>query len=680
MKKSVVSVALLLLLSGGVSHLKAQSLSNAVAQYNEFVRTFTASGESLTAYNALYLSYEQYMGVLNGSNAAEKSQAQVGLKNIFPYLNQAAYYYTGQRNNARAEQFVEAYIDVSMHEAMQSEGLTIGADYATFAWMAATNNYNARKYAKAITYLQAYINSGEAKRRSDAYNYMAKAYVYLNDVPHAQYVLEQGLVLYPDNLALLTTIINTLGEHKTDDTALQKYVTQAMRFKPNDEGLINIQAQLYERTAQYAQAATTYIRLRQLKPQSLEVARHLALNYYNAGVVYAKRASTESGKEARQSKQMACDYFTQAANVLNEVLHNDPLAINYAYALANAYAYVGDTERLQAITSKIQALGYSPTTIGGSDMQLMDFNAASKRPNLVAAAPPTPTPAAQPPVQNAFKAPTPVAQAAVAPPKQTLSDVDTDIPVNPVDNANTFAIIIANEKYTRVAEVPNAEHDGNVFAEYCHKVLGIPNDNIRKHLNVTFGALLDAVEDMKAIAAAKHGQCNFIVYYAGHGVPDEKSKSAYILPVDADGRQMRVCYSLASFYAELAAMQANCVTVFLDACFSGATRDEKKMLMSARSVAIAVDDDEVDGNLVVFSAATSDQSALAYDEQQHGMFTYYLLKKLKETRGNVTLQDLGDYVRDEVTLQARLKNHKNQTPTVTPGLSLGDKWKNYKLK
>ena len=677
MKKSVISVTLLLLLSGGVSHLKAQSLSNAVAQYNEFVNAFTTSGESLTAYNALYWAYEQYMGVLNSNNAAEKSQAKVGLKNIFPYLNQAAYYYTSQRNNAKTEQFVEAYIDVSMHEAMQSEGLTVGADYATFAWMAATNNYNARKYAKAITYLPAYINSGEATRRSDAYNYMAKAYVYLNDVAHAQYVLEQGLVLYPDNLALLTTIINTLGEHKTDDTALQKYVTQAMRFKPNDEGLINIQAQLYERTAQYAQAAATYTRLRQLKPQSLEVARHLALNYYNAGVVYAKQASTESGKEARQAKQVASDYFTQAANVLSEVLHNDPLAINYAYALANAYAYVGDTERLQAITAKIQALGYSSTTIGGSDMQLMDFNAASKRPNLVAAAP---APTGQSSVQNTFKAPAPVAQTATVPKPTMLSDVDTDIPINPTDNVNTFAIIIANEKYTRVAEVPNAENDGNMFAEYCHKVLGIPSDNIRKHLNVTFGGLLDAVEDMKAIAAAKHGQCNFIVYYAGHGVPDEKSKSAYILPVDADGRQLRVCYSLASFYAELAAMQANCVTVFLDACFSGATRDEKKMLMSARSVAIAVDDDEVAGNLVVFSAATSDQSALAYDEQKHGMFTYYLLKKLKETRGDVTLHELGNYVRDEVTLQARLKNHKSQTPTVTSGLSLGDKWKNYKLK
>lgn len=261
-----------------------------------------------------------------------------------------------------------------------------------------------------------------------------------------------------------------------------------------------------------------------------------------------------------------------------------------------------------------------------------------------------------------------------------MSDVDIDIPVNKTNNTNTFAVIIANEKYKKVAEVPNAENDGIIFAEYCNKVLGIPNDNIRKHLNVTFGGMLDAIEDMKAIASAKHGNCNFILYYAGHGVPDEKTKTAYILPVDADGKQMRVCYSLASLYTELQAMKANCTTVFLDACFSGATRSESDMLMSARSVAIAVDDNEVDGNIVIFSAATNDQSALAYDEQKHGMFTYYLLKKLKESRGDINLQELSDYIKDNVTLQARLKNHKDQTPTVIPGLSMGEKWKHIKLK
>lgn len=669
-------VNIVLALSFGLLTVNAQSIANATAQYNAFAQAISMSGESMTTYNALYLSYEQYWGVLNSNDISERNQAKAGLKTIFPYINNGAYYYTSLHNNAKVEQFVEAYIDISMHEYMQGESLSIGSDYATFAWMAATNNYNSKKYAKAIKYLQAYINSGEVKKRADAYNFMAKSYIHLNDINHAQYILEQGLLLYPDNLGMLTTIINMLGEHKTDDAALQKYVSQATKYKPNDEGLLNIQAQLYERTNNFIQAATTYNKLRQIKPQSLEVARHLSINYYNAGVVYAQKANMTKGKESKQYKQDASSFFSLAVKVLNDVLYSDPLAISYAYALANAYAYIGDTANFHTINNKIQALGYSPISTGKeNDMQLMAYNSSSK-PNLMA---PTPSPSYSKPIQQDNQ--TPVASV-VAPSSsiKSVSDVDIDIPVNATDNTNTFAVIIANEKYKKVAEVPNAENDGIVFAEYCNKVLGIPKDNIRKHINVTFGGMLEAIDDMKAISSAKHGDCNFILYYAGHGVPDEKTKTAYLLPVDADGKQTRACYSLSSLYSELQSMQANCTTVFLDACFSGATRNESEMLMSARSVAIAVDNDEVDGNIVVFSAAANDQSALAYNEQKHGMFTYYLLKKLKETRGNVSLLDLGNYIKDEVTLQARLKNHKDQTPTVISGLSFGDKWKTLKLK
>lgn len=668
------------ILLGACIAANAQSISNAETQYNEFVRIISTSGESISAYDALYLSYEQYWGVLNSNNQIEYAQARNGLKTILPYLNNGAYFYTGIKNNKRATEFVEAYVSITMHEQMQNESLQIGDDYATFAWMAATNSYNSKKYDKAIIYLQAYINSGESKRRAEAYNYMAKSYIHLNDYTHAQFILEQGLTLYPDNLSMLTSIINLLGEQKSDDTALQRYVTQAFRYKPTDEGLINIQAQLYERNHKYEEALMMYNKLYQMKPRSLEVARHLAINSYNAGVVYAQQASA-GGKESKECKKTAGEFFTLAVKQLNDVLYSDPLAINYAYALANAYAYIGDDINLQKINSKLQQLGYEPATISDSaNMEVMAYTNESSKPNLtapiqrpIAQNQPQSQPSQQRTVNN-MNRPLPVMAA--------KSDVDVNIPVNATDNLNTYAIIIANEKYQKVAEVPNAENDGNVFAEYCNKVLGIPSEHIRKHLNVTFGDMIDAIEDMKSIAAAAsmRGECNIIFYYAGHGVPDEKTKTAHMLPVDADGRQMRVCYPLSTLYSELENMNTNCTTVFLDACFSGATRNESEMLMSARSVAIAVDEEEVDGNIVIFSAATDDQTALSYDDKNHGMFTYYLLKKLQETKGDVNLYDLSNYVTSEVALQARLKNHKDQTPTIASGLTMGDRWKKIKLK
>ncbi|MBQ2441248.1 MAG: hypothetical protein II502_03550, partial [Paludibacteraceae bacterium] len=65
---------------------------------------------------------------------------------------------------------------------------------------------------------------------------------------------------------------------------------------------------------------------------------------------------------------------------------------------------------------------------------------------------------------------------------------------------------------------------------------------------------------------------------------------------------------------------------------------------------------------------------------QHGLFTYYLLKKLQETKGNITLKALGDYVIQNVKQQSLILNSKKQTPCVTPSATLGDKWQDWKLK
>lgn len=680
MLKKIKYTVLLLLLSICSS---AQTIDNGNALYNEYLRIISTSGETITAYNTLYHSYEQYWGVLI-KNDSDFLQAKEGLKTIFPSIRNGIYFFASQNQEAMVNQFTDVYIEISMNPSMQNEQLPIGSDYGTLAWLAATYNWNSKpkQYQKAIRSFQAYINSGDAKNRAEAYYRIAKSYENLDDTPHALYALEQGLTLYPDNQQMLALAINILGENKSNDVALQKYITKMMKYKPNDKALINIQAQLYERTKNYEQAAITYQRLRQIYPQNLDIARHLSLNYYNAGVVYANKVMTlkPNSQEAKGYKQEAITYFTRASKVLEEVLYSDPLAINYAYALAKAYAYIGDKNSLQSINSKLQALGYSPASASDNNMQEMAYTKVSAAPNLMAPVPNANTYAnnQQTSAQNQSTSQKKA--------KQIKSDVDINIPVNKTNNTNTFAVIIANERYNRVADVPNAENDGNIFSEYCNKVLGIPSENIRNHRNVTLGGMLDAIEDMKAIASAKHGDCKFIFYYAGHGVPDEKTNSAYILPVDADGKQMRICYSLSSLYSDFSALNAKCVTVFMDACFSGATRNidtdsgKSKMLSMARSVEIDVDDEEIDGNVVVFSAVSNNQTALSYDDKNHGMFTYFLLKKLKETKGDVDLEELSKYIIDEVSLTSQLKNRKQQTPTVASGYALGDDWKNIKLK
>ena len=125
--------------------------------------------------------------------------------------------------------------------------------------------------------------------------------------------------------------------------------------------------------------------------------------------------------------------------------------------------------------------------------------------------------------------------------------------------------------------------------------------------------------------------------------------------------------------------QARNITVFLDACFSGAKR-ENGMLASARGVAIKVRQEIPRGKMVIFTAAQGDETAYQYAEKGHGMFTYFLLKKLQESQGNTTLGELSDYVTDEVKKNSIVNNKKLQTPTVIPAEGMVNTWEKVTLK
>ncbi len=257
--------------------------------------------------------------------------------------------------------------------------------------------------------------------------------------------------------------------------------------------------------------------------------------------------------------------------------------------------------------------------------------------------------------------------------------IDQNIPSGVTGNTKTFAVIVGNERYTQVAQVPYAANDAKIFAEYCQKTLGMPANNVRQYNNATFGTMLTAMDDIRSIAEAYKGDVNVIFYYAGHGVPNEATKDAYLLPVDADGQQTEACYPVSRLYKELGEMGAKNVVVFMDACFSGSQRGEG-MLASARGVAIKAKASAPQGNMVVFSAATGDETAYPYQEKGHGMFTYFLLKKLQETKGDCTLGELGEYIQTNVQQQSVVINRKSQTPTIVPSTAMMETWKDLKLR
>lgn len=257
------------------------------------------------------------------------------------------------------------------------------------------------------------------------------------------------------------------------------------------------------------------------------------------------------------------------------------------------------------------------------------------------------------------------------------SSIDVNIPKNKDVNESTFALIIANENYKNVDPVPFAQKDGISFKRYCMDVLGVPEENIVCAFDVTGNEMTDAIDRIKDFEQA-YDNMKLIVYYSGHGLPDPRTDESYLLPTDASPRNISTGYKLSRFYDELIAYNPSNVTVFLDACFSGAKKDGKVMDKTARGVIIAPREENAKGNMVIFSACTGNETAYPYPNQKHGLFTYFLLKKLQEDKGKTSYKNLAEYINKNVKQQSIRLNGKLQTPTTHSLLPISE-WGSWRL-
>lgn len=262
------------------------------------------------------------------------------------------------------------------------------------------------------------------------------------------------------------------------------------------------------------------------------------------------------------------------------------------------------------------------------------------------------------------------------------SDVDENIPYNSTKNYDTYVVIIANENYdeSNISKVQFANNDGKSFHDYCTNTLGIPLKNIKYIEDATFNQIRYSINWISNIVKVQEKQPNIIFYYSGHGVPDETSRNAFLLPSDGLANDSQSGYSLDLLYKQLGELHTNKTIVFLDACFSGTTREGKMISMDSKGVTIKSRPVQPKGNMVVLSAAQGDETAYPYKKMKHGMFTYFLLKKLQETKGDASLGDLESYINKQVRQNSVVENGKIQTPTVSVSDKMSLIWKSLKLK
>ena len=266
---------------------------------------------------------------------------------------------------------------------------------------------------------------------------------------------------------------------------------------------------------------------------------------------------------------------------------------------------------------------------------------------------------------------TPLATTPVAPlPSVAVVDVEKKIPKGE-KNPNAYAVVFGIEQYKNVSSVTYARRDAYWMREYFAKTLGVPEENIYYKTDIDAGkAEFDKVFSKGGWLDKRigDGKSDLYIYYAGHGAPDFNSRTAFLIPYDGDPNYAsQTGYAVDKMTANLSQLEARSVTVFLDACFSGANRENEILLAGARPVFLDVNT-AVAANVTLFSAASGNQISSSWSEKQHGIFSYWLMKGMQGSadanRDNrLTVEELGGFIRNNVSTTAG-KLDREQTPVL----------------
>ena len=251
-------------------------------------------------------------------------------------------------------------------------------------------------------------------------------------------------------------------------------------------------------------------------------------------------------------------------------------------------------------------------------------------------------------------------------------DIEQDIPQASQQNNDALAIIFGIEKYKGVSNVTFAKRDAAFVKEYFSKTLGVPEARIYYKTDSDVGkAEFDKVFSSGGWLEkrVKEDLSDIYIYYSGHGAPDLSNNAAYLIPYDGDPNYAsQTGYCIDDLYNNLSNLNARNVTIFLDACFSGANRENEMLLADARPVFIEAVKPDIAENITVFAAAGAKQISSGWPENKHGLFTYFMLKGLKgaadsDNNNMLTIQELANYIKLNVTETAGMLD-REQTPDI----------------
>ncbi len=252
----------------------------------------------------------------------------------------------------------------------------------------------------------------------------------------------------------------------------------------------------------------------------------------------------------------------------------------------------------------------------------------------------------------------------IQPPPDSFASLDPRKIKSKINN-NAVALIIGIEDYENTFKAAYAKQDALFFNDFAHQAFGVPRYNIKLLTNSSArrnDTLLEIATWLPKVI--KENKTDFYLFFSGHGLASANGEDLFLLPYDGNPEILEDSALLRNkIFNSIAKLNPKSVTVFLDTCYSGATRSEE-FLVAAKPIFIEVEEQEIPTNFTVFSASSGKETAKVLKEAEHGLFSYYLMKGLEglaDANGDkqITNGELIAFINNNVSRQA------NQSPQLS---------------
>ncbi len=225
---------------------------------------------------------------------------------------------------------------------------------------------------------------------------------------------------------------------------------------------------------------------------------------------------------------------------------------------------------------------------------------------------------------------------------------------------DSIAVVIGVKEYSHqdIPSVHYALNDAAVVKEFLVNSLGYLDGNVLFYLNPKKSELemiFGIDRNFKGLLYdyVKPGKSDVFIYYSGHGAPDLISKQAFLVPADGNPAKIDLtCYPMEVFYKNISQIQANNITVVIDACFSGASSSGDWFIPNASPALLKVSFPKLlSSHITILSSSEADQVSSWYPQKRLGLFTYFFLKAVSGKADfnmdqKVTYQEIYRFITD----------------------------------